>query len=75
MILEKQGFVLVSINSLKTNYMKYIDALSLANSYTDKLKEREEKGKIKERCLEVRGEELDSMTRGESSKGVFVCMI
>lgn len=55
--------------------MKYIDALSLANSYTDKLKEREEKGKTKERCLEVRGEELDSMTRGESSKGVFVCMI
>lgn len=75
MILEKQGFVLVSINSLKTNYMKYIDALSLANSYTDKLKEREEKGKTKEKCLEVRGEELDSMTRGESSKGVFVCMI
>lgn len=75
MILVKQGFVLVSINSLKTNYMKYIDALSLANSYTDKLKEREEKGKTKERCLEVRGEELDSMTRGESSKGVFVCMI
>lgn len=75
MIQEKQGFVLVSIYSLKTNYMKYIDALSLANSYTDKLKEREEKGKTKERCLEVRGEELDSMTRGESSKGVFVSMI
>lgn len=47
----------MSIYSLKTNYTKYIDALSLANSYTDKLKEREEKGKTKERCLEVRGEE------------------
>jgi len=37
-------------------------------SYRDKLKEKEEKGKTKERCLEVRGEELDSMTQGNQVK-------